>query len=246
MQADRAGRRLHQPHQQFHKGGFTRPVGADEGHLVPFVDRKAEPVEHLVRFPLDAAVGHRNVLEGGHRLPLRRDGRPRGRAPGLPGGQNTSLPSEMVAGKARHGQAARLAHPPGRKGHLRRENIAALQFFHSLQSLAGGQHPLHPALFQQHDVLAEVGNVLGVVLDDDDGLAVPLVQLPQHPIDAGRRGPGPAGRWARPGSGRRACRRQSPRQCQQMGLPARQLPDEITLPAAQGRTAPTPPMPRSL
>ena len=78
MQADRAGRRLHQPHQQFHKGGFARPVGSDEGHLVPFVDRKAEPVEHLVRFPLDAAVGHRNVLEGGHRLPLRRDGRPRG------------------------------------------------------------------------------------------------------------------------------------------------------------------------
>ena len=59
-----------------------------------------------------------------------------------------------------------------------------MQFFHPLQSLAGGQHPLHPALFQQHDVLAEVGNVLGVVLDDDDGLAVPLVQLPQHPIDA--------------------------------------------------------------
>ena len=85
MQADRAGRRLHQPHQQFHKSGFTCAVGADEGHLVPLVDLQVEPVEHLTRFPFDAAVGHRNVLEGGHRLPLRRDGRPRGGCRVCPG-----------------------------------------------------------------------------------------------------------------------------------------------------------------
>ena len=107
-----------------------------------------------------------------------------------------------------------------------------MQFFHPLQSLAGGQHPLHPALFQQHDVLAEVGNVLGVVLDDDDGLAVPLVQLPQHPIDAVGVGRVQLGDGLVQDQDV-GLQRQSPRQRQQMGLPARQLPDEITLPAAQ-------------
>ena len=54
---------------------------------------------------------------------------------------------------------------------------------HPLEGLLRGQHPPHLSVLHQHHVLAEVGDVLGVVLNDEDGLAVVLVQIPEDRID---------------------------------------------------------------
>ena len=89
----------------------------------------------------------------------------------------------------------------------------------------------------EHHVLAVVGDVLRVVLDDQDGLAVLLIELFQYPIDA----VGMA--WVQLGDGliqNQHLRPQGhrPRQGQQMGLPAGEGPHIIlftTLQAAQAQ-----------
>ena len=68
-------------------------------------------------------------------------------------------------------------------------------------------------------MFAEVSDVLGVVLNDDDGLAVPLIQLAQHCIDTVSMG------WVQLGNGliqdqHVGLEGQRPCQGQQMGLPA--------------------------
>ena len=68
--------------------------------------------------------------------------------------------------------------------HLGREDVALLQLAHPAQSLAGGQLPGDVSVPHEHHVLAVVSDVLRVVLDDDDGLAVLLVELLEHLVDA--------------------------------------------------------------
>ena len=97
---------------------------------------------------------------------------------------------------------------------------------------SGGQHPAHLAVLHQHHMLAVVGDVLGVVLNDDDGLAVVLVQVPQHLID-------PVGvHGVQLGDGLvqdQDVRLEGHRagQGQQVGLAAGELPDVFLLPALQ-------------
>ena len=76
-----------------------------------------------------------------------------------------------------------LPQPVRRLGHLRRKDIAGFQLLHPLQSLRCRKHPAHLAVFHEHYMLAVIGNVLGVVLDDDNRLSVMFVQLPEHLID---------------------------------------------------------------
>ena len=81
-------------------------------------------------------------------------------------------------------------------------------------------------------MLAEVGDVLGVVLDDEDGLAVVLVQIPEDRID-------PVGvHGVQLGDGLvqdQDVRLEGHRagQGQQVGLAAGELPDVLLLPALQ-------------
>ena len=68
----------------------------------------------------------------------------------------------------------------------------------------------------------------GVMLDDDDGLAVVLVQFPQHRIDLIRvLGVQLSNRLIQNQNFR--LQRNRTGQCQQMGLPTGQLPDKIIL-----------------
>ena len=67
-------------------------------------------------------------------------------------------------------------------------------------SSVGSIQRTRPSFISSH-MLAVIGDVLGVVLNDDDGLAVVLVQVPQHLVDSVGMAWDPAGRWARPGSG---------------------------------------------
>ena len=81
-------------------------------------------------------------------------------------------------------------------------------------------------------MLAEVGDVLGVVLNDEDGLAVVLVQIPEDRID-------PVGvHGVQLGDGLVQDQDVRPErhragQGQQMGLTAGELPDVLLLPALQ-------------
>ena len=85
-------------------------------------------------------------------------------------------------------------------------------------------------------MLAEIGNVLGVVLDDDDGLSVHFVELTQYLVDPVgmhgiQLGDGLVQDQHVGAEGHRAG------QGQQMGLAAGQLPDILLLPALQAALA---------
>ena len=80
-------------------------------------------------------------------------------------------------------QASSSPQAVGRLGHLGREDIAGLQLLHPLEGLLRGQHPARLAVLHQHHMLAEVGDILGVVLNDKDGLAMVLIQIPEDLID---------------------------------------------------------------
>ena len=122
--------------------------------------------------------------------------------------------------------------PVGRLGDLRRKDVAALQLLYPLQRFDGGLLPEDlPVAHQQH-MFAVVGDVFGVVLDDDDGLAVLFVQLPQHLIDAvGVHRVQLGDRLIEDEDVR--LQRDRPGQRQQMGLPAGKLPDIFLLAALQ-------------
>ena len=88
------------------------------------------------------------------------------------GGQNTAIREFSL-----------LPQPVGRLGHLRRKDIACFQLLYPLEGVLCGQQPPDLAVPHQHHMLAVVGNVLGVVLDDDNRLSVMFVQIPEHLID---------------------------------------------------------------
>ena len=119
-----------------------------------------------------------------------------------------------------------------RQSHLGREDVARLQLVHPAQGLRGGQLPGNVPVPHEHHMLAVVGDILCVVLNDDDGLAVLLVKRPENLIDA-------VG-VTRVQLGDRLVQNQhlrpqghSPGQRQQMGLPAGELPDVVVLPTLQ-------------
>ena len=139
------------------------------------------------------------------------------------------------------GEASLAFQAVGRLGDLGREDVAGLQLLHPLQSLSGGQYPLHLSVLHEKHIFAVIGNVLGVVLDDDDGLAL-LVEVPQYLID-------PVGvHGVQLGDGLVQNKNVRPQryragQSQQVGLAAGQLPDILLLPALQpalGQGLPSP------
>ena len=79
---------------------------------------------------------------------------------------------------------------------------------------------------------AVIGYVLGVVLNDDDGLAVFLIELSQHLIDAVRMAGIQLGDGLVQDQDLRP-QGYGPRQGEKMGLAAGQLPDIVVLPSLQ-------------
>ena len=101
-----------------------------------------------------------------------------------------------------------------------------------LESLAGGQHPPDLTVFHQQHMLAVIGDVFGVVLDDDDGFSLGFVEAAQHLVD-------PVGvHGVQLGDGLVQNKNVRPQryragQSQQVGLATGQLPDILLLPAFQ-------------
>ena len=142
------------------------------------MDLQIQPRKHRVRLTLDAPIGNRHILECGDRFSF------------WGGGSGFLLSGKAFWSKDcfsffhcdrkrnGSGEPSGLLHPMGCNGHLRRKDIAALQFLHPLEGFACRQYPLHHTVLHQHHMFAEVCNIFGVMLDDDDGLAVVLVQFP--------------------------------------------------------------------
>ena len=117
-------------------------------------------------------------------------------------------------------------------GHLGREDVACLQLVHPAQRFGRGKLPHNAAVPHQHHMLAVIGDIFRMMLDDDDRLAVLFVQFLQHTVDFIRMAGIQLGdrlvqdQDIRPqGNGAR--------QRQQMGLPPGKLPDIIVLPSLQ-------------
>ena len=123
-------------------------------------------------------------------------------------------------------------HPVSGNGHLGREDIACLQLLHPAQRLARGKLPRNAAVPHQHHMLAVIGDIFRMVLDDDNRLAMLFVQLLQYAVDFIR--------MAGIQLGDRLVQNQdirpqgnSARQRQQMGLPPGKLPDIVVFPSLQ-------------
>ena len=189
-------------------------------------------MEDLPGGPLHRAVGQAHPLEGHHRLLPGRAGAGQGPGAVVQGGEGR-LPLLHGGGQGgQGGQLPRRPHPVGRPGDLGREDVAGLQLLHPPQGLVGGEHPLHLAVLHEHHVAAVVGDVLRVVLDDDDGLAIGLVELPEHPVDpVGVHGVQLGDGLIQDEDVRLEGHR--PRQGQQVGLASGELPDVLPLPALQ-------------
>ena len=122
--------------------------------------------------------------------------------------------------------------PVGRLGHLGREDVAFLQLLHPLEGILRGQYPAHLAVPHQHHMLAVVGDVLGMVFNDEDGLAVVLIQVPEDLIDpVGVHGVQLGDGLVQDQNVRLEGHRAG--QGQQVGLAAGELPDVLLLPALQ-------------
>ena len=113
---------------------------------------------------------------------------------------------------------------------LRRKNIACLQLFHALQCLIGRFLPLDLSVFEQQHMFAVIGDILCMVLNDNDGLTMTRIQFAQHLIDTiGMHRVQLGNRFIqnehiRP-QRHRTC------QCKQVGLSAGQLPDVFLFPS---------------
>ena len=123
-------------------------------------------------------------------------------------------------------------HPVSGNGHLGREDIACLQLLHPAQRLARGKLPRNAAVPHQHHMLAVIGDIFRMVLDDDNRLAMLFVQLLQYAVDFIR--------MAGIQLGDRLVQNQDIRpqgnsasQRQQMGLPPGKLPDIVVFPSLQ-------------
>ena len=240
-----AGIGLQQTHHQLHEGGLARPVGADEGHLFPFPYVQVQAVEHGVGLPLYRAVGQRYVLEGDCALSVWDSWRRT-----FPGDimQSGEGGFSSLHGGGQGDVRRKTACPPqpvGRLGHLGRENVAFLQLLHPLEGVLRGQHPADLAVLHEHHMLAVVGDVLGVVLDDDDGLTLVLIQIPENLVDpVGVHGVQLGDGLVQDQNVRLEGHRAG--QGQQVGLTAGELPDIFLLPALQTALPQSSPAPRQV
>ena len=175
---------LSRPTISFISVDLPAPFEPISATFVSPADREVEPVKDAVRRALNAAVGDRDILEAQHL-----------RAAVLCGGAH----GRCGAGARREGVAS--PPPPSRAGAGRtarrfgRSRWAAmvtcggkiLQLCSSSTrckaSSVGSFHCTRAVPEQQH-MLAEIGDVLGVVLNDDNRLAVFFVEAAQHRINA--------------------------------------------------------------
>ena len=135
--------------------------------------------------------------------------------------------------------------PVGRLGHLGREDVAFLQLLHPLEGILRGQYPAHLAVPHEHHMLAVVGDVLGMVFNDEDGLAVVLIQVPEDLIDpVGVHGVQLGDGLVQDQNVRLEGHRAG--QGQQVGLTAGELPDIFLLPALQTALPQSSPAPRQV
>ena len=53
--------------------------------------------------------------------------------------------------------------------YLRRKDVSGLEFIYPNQGLTGGKNPLNLTVLHQHDMLAEICDIFGMMLNDNDG-----------------------------------------------------------------------------
>ena len=112
-----------------------------------------------------------------------------------------------------------LLHPLRGNRHLRRKNIALLQFLYPAHGFFCGKFPFYTSVFNEKRMFTVSGNIFGMMLNYNNRLLIFLIQFFQHFIYSVRMG--------RIQLGNRFIQNQnirtqscSPRQRQQMFLPA--------------------------
>ena len=146
------------------------------------MDVQVEAVEHLVGVALDAAVAHVDTPEGDGGLgsedrsvlALARDKR---NAPERRGTLVNRSGERHVRRKC-----ARAHELAGGKGNLRRVDVTRSKIVNATQRLVRRELPGDSAVSHEAGRRTVLGDEVGVVLDDDDRLAVLLVELAQDPV----------------------------------------------------------------
>ena len=70
-----------------------------------------------------------------------------------------------------------LLHPLRGNRHLRRKNIALLQFLYPAHGFFCGKFPFYTSVFNEKRMFTVSGNIFGMMLDYDNRLLIFLIQL---------------------------------------------------------------------